>query len=99
LLMIRGHMAPEVEQTYIRAQRLCQQVGDSPQRFSALVGLWKLYLGQARFQTALELAEQAFTLAQRLQDLTLLQEAHEMLGTTWFYTGELVLARAHLERG
>ena len=99
LLMIKGHTAPEVEHAYTRAQELCQQVGDSPQRFSALVGLWRFYLNRARLQTARELAEQCFTLAQRLQDSALLQEAHVMLGSTLFYLGELVSARAHLEQG
>ena len=99
LLMIKGHEDPEVEQAYIRARQLCQQVGDSPQRFSALVGLWRFYLSQTRFQTARELAEQCFTLAQDLRDSALLQEAHVILGTTLVYLGELVSARAHLEQG
>ena len=76
LLMIKGHAAPEVEHAYTRAQELCQQVGDSPQLFSALVGLWRFYLNRARLQTARELAEQCFALAQRVQDPALLQEAH-----------------------
>ena len=33
--------------------------------------------------------KQCFTLAQRLQDPALLQEAHLMLGSTLFYLGEL----------
>ena len=37
LIMIKGLTAPEVGQTYTQAQELCQQVGDSPQRFAALV--------------------------------------------------------------
>ena len=93
LLMIKGHTAPEVEHAYTRAYELCQQVGDSPQRFSALVGLWRFYFSQARLQTARELAEQCFTLAQRLQDPALLQEAHLMLGSTLFHLGELVSAQ------
>jgi predicted ATPase len=99
LLMIKGYEALEVGQAYTRAQELCQQVGDSSQRFSALVGLWRFYLGQARFQTARELAEQCFTLAQGLRDPALMQEAHAMLGSTLLYLGELVPARAHLEEG
>ena len=99
ILRIKGYEDPELEQAYSRAQQLCQQVGDSSQRFSALVGLWRYYLSQTRFQTARELAEQCFTLAQDLDDSVLLQEAHVILGTTLVYLGELVSARAHLEQG
>jgi class 3 adenylate cyclase/predicted ATPase len=99
LLIIKGHTAPEAEYAYRRAQELCQGMGESPQRFAALRGLWRFYLNQAKLQTARELAEQCFRLAQRLQEPVLLQEAHLLLGATLFYLGELVSARAHLEQG
>jgi tetratricopeptide (TPR) repeat protein len=99
LSMIKGFSAPEVERVYARAQELCQQVGDKSQRFAALGGLWEFYIGQARYHTVRELAEQCFMLAQDLRDSALLQEAHTMLGTTLLYLGELVSARTHLEQG
>jgi class 3 adenylate cyclase len=99
LLMIKGHTSLEVEQAYTRAYELCQQVGDSPQRFSALVGLWRFYLSRSRFQRAREVGEQCFTLAQHLQDPEFLPEAHLMLGSTLFYLGEPVPAHAYLRRG
>jgi DNA-binding NtrC family response regulator/tetratricopeptide (TPR) repeat protein len=99
LLMIKGHTVPEVEYTYTRARELCQQVGESPQLFLSLVGLWRFYLNRGRLQTARDLAEQCFTLAQHLQDSVLLQEAHLMLGSILYYLGELVAARVHLEQG
>jgi predicted ATPase len=99
LLMLKGHTAPEVEHTYARAYELAQRLGETPQRFSALVGLWRFYLSRARLQTARELGEQCFTLAQRMQDPALLQQAHQMLGSVLFYMGELVAALAHMEQG
>ena len=99
LLMIKGHTAPEAEQAYIRAQELAERLGDSPQRFSVILGLWRVCLNQARLQTAHELAQQCFTLAQRMPNPALLQEAHVMLGATLFYLGEFVSARANLEPG
>src|SRR2546428_3427253 len=92
LSMLKGQVAPEVEYTYARAYALGQEMGDSPQRFSVMAGLWRLHLSRARLQTARELAEQGFILAQRLQDPVLLQEAHPKLGATLFYLGELALA-------
>jgi class 3 adenylate cyclase/DNA-binding winged helix-turn-helix (wHTH) protein/tetratricopeptide (TPR) repeat protein len=99
LLMIKGHTASEVEQVYNRALNLCQRVGDSPQRFSALMGLWRFYFSRARLRTARDLSEQCFTVAQRMQDPVLLHEAHVALGSTLFHLGELTAARSHLEQG
>jgi class 3 adenylate cyclase/predicted ATPase len=98
LKMLQGHTAPEVAQVQRRAYALCQQVGDSPQRFSALVGLWGLSLDQAQYQMARELGEQCFALAQRLHDPLFLHDAHLTLGAALVYPGELVEAYAHIEQ-
>jgi class 3 adenylate cyclase/DNA-binding winged helix-turn-helix (wHTH) protein/predicted ATPase len=99
LLLIKGSTASEVAQAYARAQELCQEVGNSPQRFSALIGLWRFYFSQARLLTARDLAEQCFALAQHLHDPVSLQEAHLALGSTLIHLGEWLPARAHLEQG
>src|SRR4030095_3772008 len=39
----KSHASPEVEQTYARARALCAQVGETPQLFPTLWGLWRLY--------------------------------------------------------
>jgi len=44
----KGAGAPEVEGTYARARELCQQVGDTPQLFPVLYGLWLFYLVRAQ---------------------------------------------------
>jgi class 3 adenylate cyclase/predicted ATPase len=99
LLLIKGSAAPEVAHAYARAQELCQEVGNSPQRFSALIGLGRFNFSRARLLTARELAEQCFALAQHLQDPVSLQEAHIALGSTLIHLGELRSAQAHLEHG
>jgi class 3 adenylate cyclase/DNA-binding winged helix-turn-helix (wHTH) protein/tetratricopeptide (TPR) repeat protein len=99
LLMLKGHAAPEVEQAYTRAYALAQQLGETPQQFSVLVGLWRFYYSQARLPTARELAEQCFVLAQHLREPASLQEAHTYLGSTLFIMGDLVAAHAHWEQG
>jgi predicted ATPase len=99
LLMLKGQTAKEVEYVYNRALELCQQVGDSRQRFSALTGLYSAYSAQGKQQTPRELAEQSLILAQDVRDPVLLQVAHTMLGSTLFCMGEFVSARLHLEQG
>jgi DNA-binding NtrC family response regulator/predicted ATPase len=101
LMAMNGYAAPEVERVYTRAHELYQQVGEPPQLFQVLWGLWLLYHSglRATLQTAYELGEQLLTLAQRLEDPAFLVEAHRALGTTLFLLGEFASARAHLEQG
>src|SRR5215831_8790731 len=74
LRMIKGHTAPEVEGVYTRVHALSQQVGESRQQYAILMGLWRLYLNQARILQARELAEQCFRLAQGMQNPGPLQQ-------------------------
>ena len=59
---------PKWASAYTRARELCEQVGETPQLFPVLYGLWVFYLARAELQTARELGEQTPRLAQRVQD-------------------------------
>src|SRR5262249_15544164 len=83
---------------YTRARALCQQMGETPQLFPVLWGLWAVYVERAEFQTGRELAEQFLRLAQNAQDSALLVEAYSMLSVL-FLLGELVPAQAYTEQG
>src|SRR6516165_4362592 len=80
LMALKGQAAPEVEQTNARAWALCQQVGETPQRFPALWWLQRFYRGQGAFPTARELGEQLVQFAERDADPTRGLEAHDALG-------------------
>jgi class 3 adenylate cyclase/tetratricopeptide (TPR) repeat protein len=99
LMATQGFAAPDVAQTYDRARDLCRRVGDTPQLFPVLHGLWRFYVNRAAFQTAHELGEQLLELAQRFGDSALRLEAHRALGQTAFWKGELSAVRAHMEEG
>jgi predicted ATPase len=99
LRMIKGHTVPEVEGVYTRAYELAQQIGDSRQQFSTLVGLGRFYVNKANLQKAYAMCEQCLSLAQRVQDPVFLLEAHRILGEILFFQGKPVLARTHLEQG
>jgi predicted ATPase len=99
LMVTKGQAAPEVLQAYARARELCQQVGETPQLFQVLRGLWYFYLHRMELQMARELGEQLLTLAQRVGDSALLLEAHYALGNTLNYLGEFVAAQAHFAQG
>ena len=95
----KGQAAPEVERLYSRARELCEQVGEPPQLFRVLWGLWHAYGTRGAYQTRRALAEQLLSLAQRLHDPDLLLEAHHALWTTLLSGGELMAARPHLAQG
>ena len=94
----KGFGVVEVQQAYARAQELCEQVGDNPRLFKALWGLTTYYTQSAQLLTARELAGQLLELAQRLQDPTLLIEAHLSMGVPLFWLGEAASARGHYEK-
>jgi TOMM system kinase/cyclase fusion protein len=99
LMATRGYAAPEVAQTYSRARELCQQVGDVPQLFSALWGVWYFYAVRPDVRKAAEVAQQLFALAQRAHDATHLMVAHRVLGATLIVQGALAQGLAQLRQG
>jgi predicted ATPase len=99
LMAVQSPVAPEVEQTYARARVLCQRVGITPKLVWALEGLWAYYLVRGKFDTAGELGEQLLDLAQHLHSPVAFAVAHQALGLTRFYLGELLQAATHLEAG
>jgi predicted ATPase len=96
---LKGFGAPEVRQTYTRAQELTQKVGETPQLFPALWGVWYFYAIRPEEKKAVELGEQLVTLAQRLQDPTLLMVAYRSLGASLFVYGEPAQALECLRKG
>ena len=43
LIAVKGWAAPEVERVFTRARELCERLGDPPELFPALLGLWSVY--------------------------------------------------------
>ncbi|HEY5866596.1 MAG TPA: AAA family ATPase [Candidatus Tectomicrobia bacterium] len=99
LAIMRGDAAPEVEQAYRRAQALCRQLGESAESLLVLHGLWAGSNARLEIRQARTLGEEYLALAQQRHDEVALVEAHRVLGTSLFYLGEFVLARAHFEQG
>jgi predicted ATPase len=91
--------APEVGTAYSRARALCRQVGETPQLFPALRGLWEFYQIRGELETARPLANELLTLAQRGHDSVLRLEAHSAQWQTLVPLGEFIPAREHLEQG
>ena len=74
-------------------------MGETPQLFPTLFGLWTFYQVREELQTARELADELLNLARNVQDPAFLLEAHTAQGETLLLLGEFVPAREHLEQG
>ncbi len=98
LMSTVGFGIPDVEAIYIRARELCQQVGETPQLFTAIYGLYQYWLSRADYQTCRELAEQLLAVAQKIQDPALLLPAHSSLGNTLSFAGDFESSRTHAEQ-
>jgi predicted ATPase len=95
----KGYASPEARQAYARARELCEQMGDTPQLFPVLYGLFLVYLGAGEHKTAHGLATQLLSLAQRQYTSAFLLLAHRALGQVSYYLGEPAAARAHVGQG
>jgi class 3 adenylate cyclase/predicted ATPase len=99
LIATKSYAAPEVGETYRRAQHLCQYLDDPHQLFPVLRGLYGYYNVRAEYQTAHTLGEQLLTLAEQVQDAAMLVVAHRALGVTLFRLGAVATAHTHLTQG
>jgi class 3 adenylate cyclase/predicted ATPase len=99
LIATKSYAAPEVGETYRRAQHLCQYLDDPHQLFPVLRGLGIYYLVRAELQTAHTLGEQLLALARQVQDAAMLVAAHRALGSTLFHLGTPASAHTHFTQG
>ena len=97
LIAARGFASPEVGEAYVRAQQLCQELGDGTRRFPAMFGRWIYHAARAEMQDSLSVAEEMRALATDLDDEAALLVAHRALTNTWFFLGDLGAARVHAE--
>jgi TOMM system kinase/cyclase fusion protein len=98
MMAVKGLTAPEVGRVYTRARELCQRVGETPQLFPVLFGLWRYALVRGEVRAAQEFAERLSRFAQDQDETRFAIGAHWVLGATLCWRGELVAAHAHLEQ-
>jgi predicted ATPase len=80
LAAAKGYAAPEVEQAYGRAHVLCDQIGNAPQLFPVLHGLFAFQLVRGYLQSACLSAEELLSIAKRTEDPAFLLIANGSLG-------------------
>ena len=98
LLAASGYGSSEVKQTYERASELCGRVGEKPQLFTALMGIWAYTAGRGEWPRARELAERSLRLAESIGEPSLLARSWRAKGHVSLFSGEFDRAREELER-
>ena len=98
LMATVGFGSPEVEAVYTRAQELCRRIGETPDLFPVMWGLWQYWLSRGVYTTALDLSKQLLGMAQRLQDQALLLMAEHSYGNTLWLIGDFESARTSAEQ-
>jgi len=96
LMAVKGRGAPEVEHAYTRAQELCRRIGDTPQLFPVVWGLFLFHRSRGEIDRAHEFATRLLALARTSDDPGRLIEAHHALWATRFARGELAAVNEHV---
>jgi len=73
-------------------------LGEAPQLFPVLWGMWLFYTARGQHLTARELAENCLRLADKTGDSGLLVEAHHVSGVGLIGVGDFGCAHEHLEK-
>ena len=98
LMTTRGYGAPEVESAYARARELCRRVGEDPELFAVLHGLWLHYWLRGEIPAVLDLAQKLYDLAHRAGDRPLRLVAYDVMGEVAVYVGDFTAARSYMEQ-
>ena len=83
---------------YSRARDLCQELGEDRMLFNVRFGLFWSHMARGESAEATTEAEALLELARKVQDATLLVEAHHLAGIVASHGGDFVVARNHLDR-
>ena len=97
MLAAKGYADSEVGKVCARARELCRLVGETHQLFTTLFLLNNFHGLRAEYQTAFELAEQMFSMAEHSKDPLFIAIAHLAKGWVLYNVGEFAQALSHLE--
>jgi predicted ATPase len=97
LQVTRGYASEEAKRAFTRGRELCERLGDPPELFQVLDGIWTVHLLRGERREADRLAKQLLSRAEDARDSGQLLMAHQAVGSTLFEFGEYLSVRDHLE--
>jgi predicted ATPase len=98
-MALKGHASTDAEEVYQHARQLCHRIGETPQLFPVLWGLWHIHSSRGDNRIALDLGEELLAPARQLDDRGLLLQAEHALWNTLIFGGEFVSGLEHAKRG
>lgn len=93
----KGFGSKEVEDAFIRARELCDDVNDAQLLMDTLRGLYGVYYVRGEIRRALTQAEQVVTLGKQSDSKSALMVGHWMRGCIRFWHGDMLDSRKDLE--
>jgi len=98
LMTTKGWSSLQVGTAYARALELCEQTGETSRLFPVLRGLWEFHESRGDLQQAHGLAARLLRFTEADEGRGLRVIAHNVMGDTLFWLGDLIPARQHLEQ-
>jgi len=98
LIAVQGYVSVETREAFSRAHTLCRRLGNIPEYFQALFGLWgNCWMGGHNHE-ALRMADEFLSRSRAaLSDPVLLMVAHRMMGSTLLTIGDFQSSANHFE--
>lgn len=94
IIATRGYAALDVEKNYARARVICRSLGDPPETFPVLYGLWVFNLARSHRAPTLDHAEQLLSFVSRTRIPAQELSAYFAHGCTLLYVGQFDKALA-----
>ncbi len=98
LTSAKGYSAPETGKALMRARDLCREVGETPQTFEVLYGVWNYHFVAGEVRDAYDIAEECLNLLQPDGARARLIAAHSAIGQNLIPLGRLAAGQDHMEQ-
>jgi class 3 adenylate cyclase/tetratricopeptide (TPR) repeat protein len=97
LIAVQGYASAETREAFSRARTLCLRLGNIPQYFQALFGLWGHSWMGGKNDDALRMADEFLSRSRALSDPVPLMVAHRVMGSTLLTIGDFQSSANHFE--
>jgi class 3 adenylate cyclase/predicted ATPase len=97
LIAVRGYASAETREAFSRARTLCLRLGDIPEYFQALFGLWGNCWMSGKNDEALCMADEFLSRSRASSDPVLPIVAHRVMGSTLLTIGDFQSSANHFD--
>jgi class 3 adenylate cyclase/predicted ATPase len=97
LIAVQGYAPAETREAFSQARALCLRLGNIPEYFQALFGLWGHSWMGGKNDDALQMADEFLSQSRALSDPVLPMVAHRVMGSTLLTIGDFQSSANHFE--